>query len=414
MEKASPRFIPNTYKDWEENKSFAIRDMIQAIQGEVPGYVAKLIENYPPSSNLSITSVPAKTAPGYDIYSGSGGNAYLYWLISKVSAGSPAAQEYIEHAKTALRVSISTAEAEAQRTASFFCGAAGLYALGCVICPEEKSVFASFLLEQNVSNLIKHDELLYGKAGYLYALLFVERHCPELTTLLSPVILDVFAKLIRNTTSEGRLSVEFYRKRYLGGAHGLLGVLQALMLCMKTHEATRTDETAGLIRASLDYLLSVQTPEGNFPTNESLGNDKLVHFCHGATGAVMTLTLAFQTFNDTRYMDAARKAADHIWTRGLLVKGNALCHGISGNGYAFLALYRATLSEKWLYRALMFLDATFDEGVLRAQAEGNDVQRDIGNTPDHPYSLGEGGIGELCYAVDLCLPEYSAFPGYEL
>jgi hypothetical protein len=38
------------------------------------------------------------------------------------------------------------------------------------------------------------------------------------------------------------------------------------------------------------------------------------------------------------YLAAASRAADTLWERGLLRKGVGLCHGIAGNGYAFLSL----------------------------------------------------------------------------
>ena len=41
-----------------------------------------------------------------------------------------------------------------------------------------------------------------------------------------------------------------------------------------------------------------------------------------------------------KYLTAARKAGDLIWQRGLIKKGPGLCHGVAGNGYAFLHLYQ--------------------------------------------------------------------------
>ena len=52
------------------------------------------------------------------------------------------------------------------------------------------------------------------------------------------------------------------------------------------------------------------------------------------------------------YLELAQSAGDVVWERGLLKKGYALCHGTAGNGYVFLALYRATNDTKWLHRAV--------------------------------------------------------------
>jgi hypothetical protein len=42
------------------------------------------------------------------------------------------------------------------------------------------------------------------------------------------------------------------------------------------------------------------------------------------------------------FLAAARRAGEVVWARGLLKKGPGLCHGVAGNGYALLALYKAT------------------------------------------------------------------------
>ena len=40
-----------------------------------------------------------------------------------------------------------------------------------------------------------------------------------------------------------------------------------------------------------------------------------------------------------------------IWKRGLLKKGYGICHGVAGNGYAFLVAYKMTGDPKYLHRA---------------------------------------------------------------
>ena len=41
-----------------------------------------------------------------------------------------------------------------------------------------------------------------------------------------------------------------------------------------------------------------------------------------------------------------------VWQRGLLKKGYGICHGVAGNAYTFLSLYKATNEEMYLHRAL--------------------------------------------------------------
>ena len=56
-------------------------------------------------------------------------------------------------------------------------------------------------------------------------------------------------------------------------------------------------------------------------------------------------------FGDGKYLEAARHCAEVVWQRGLLRKGYGVCHGVAGNGYAFLAMYQLTKEEKYVYRA---------------------------------------------------------------
>lgn len=74
-----------------------------------------------------------------------------------------------------------------------------------------------------------------------------------------------------------------------GAAHGLSGILQMLI---STPGFLQTDPSAERdIRSAIDYLLSVQSLEGNFPSamdeirhKTRRPEDELIHWCHGAPG----------------------------------------------------------------------------------------------------------------------------------
>lgn len=51
---------------------------------------------------------------------------------------------------------------------------------------------------------------------------------------------------------------------------------------------------------------------------------------------------ACQVFKEQAYLDAAVRAGDLVWQQGLLKKGPGLCHGVAGNAYALLRLWKAT------------------------------------------------------------------------
>lgn len=76
-----------------------------------------------------------------------------------------------------------------------------------------------------------------------------------------------------------------------------------------------------------------------------------------------------------------------------------ICHGVAGNGYVFLLLYRLTGDKKHLHRALQFAEFIFSPEFKRGA-----------RTPDSPYSLYEGLAGTVCYLGDLLQPEKAAFP----
>ena len=88
-------------------------------------------------------------------------------------------------------------------------------------------------------------------------------------------------------------------------------------------------------------------------------------------------------------MHAAEDAAGVVWSRGLL-KRVAICHGISGNAYVFLSLYRLTGKAEYLYRAKAFASFLLDRAdqlIAEGKMHGG----------DRPYSLfeGLGGMAHL-------------------
>lgn len=148
----------------------------------------------------------------------------------------------------------------------------------------------------------------------------------------------------------------------------------------------------------------MQERDGNFPI--ALGSEKkrntekrLVHWCHGAPGAIYFFLRAYQIFKDPNYLDACKKAADLIWEKGLLRKGPGICHGVAGNGYVFLMLFKVTHDQRYLYRAMKFAEFLNKSRFIR--------EADI---PDRPHSLYEGIAGTICFLVDLLHTDRANFP----
>ncbi|GLI59412.1 hypothetical protein VaNZ11_001295 [Volvox africanus] len=282
----------------------------------------------------------------------------------------------------------------------------------------------------------ENDEYLYGRAGYLQGAQLLNCHLGagtvpvELVEGVATEILESGRELaarLRWQRTDSPPPPLFYMwphgeqgEPYLGAAHGLIGILFSLLHCDLGALQHAED-----LRASLAFVASHEmdcpgcsTSGGHYPTRmavspqdlaESKRSSKaLVHWCHGAPGAVFMWCKAHQVFGDPAYLSAARRAGEVVWQLGLLKKGHGLCHGTSGNAYALLTLHRATGGEAiWLHRARMF-----------AAHMGSSEGRSVLDTPDRPLSLYEGRAGALCLLADLLADDGgsagSRFPAFEL
>ncbi|KAG7197174.1 hypothetical protein KM043_007255 [Ampulex compressa] len=257
------------------------------------------------------------------------------------------------------------------------------------------------------------DEFFVGRAGFLYGALWLNR---ELKKTVIPI--EMMHKIARTMIASGKnyarlhkspcpLMYSYYETEYLGAAHGLCAILQVLIQVPGFLDGDADAEKA--VRTSVDYLLSLQTQTGNFPcaldevdlTGRCLRReeDELVHWCHGAPGVIYLMAAAYIRWKDERYLDSCLRAGELVWLKGLLKKGPGICHGIAGNGYVFLLLYRLTSDKLHLYRAVKFAEFMNSSQFLKEA-----------RTPDQPYSLYEGLAGTACYLADLIEPEKAAFP----
>lgn len=156
------------------------------------------------------------------------------------------------------------------------------------------------------------------------------------------------------------------------------------------------------MKSHLKQNLALQDTEGNFPCDlQDAKSDLpniLVHWCHGAPGAIYLLIKAYLVFQEEKYLYASIKAADLIWTKGILKKGPGICHGLAGNGYVFLVMFRLTQDIKYLYRAHRFMEILTTPLLSKMRQ------------PDYPFSLYEGFAGTVCFLIDLMSPENASFP----
>ena len=198
-------------------------------------------------------------------------------------------------------------------------------------------------------------------------------------------------------------------RHYYGACHGLAGNAAAILRGAEwlpgdwietTLERTSRTLEAGALRDGADL---------NWPVSaDASGTRRLVQWCHGAGGVVAALGDSPRTGGDaSRRLDALLvQAGELVWKAGPVAKGPGLCHGTSGNGYAFLALYRRTQDPLWRDRARAF--------AMHAIGQR---QRGRARHGQGKYTLWTGDGGFAVYLAHCLLqengPTATPFPGLE-
>ncbi|KAJ0112169.1 hypothetical protein Patl1_02223 [Pistacia atlantica] len=343
----------------------------------------------------------------FTLYSGALGTAFLLFKAYQVDKNKNDLGLCLEIVKAC------DSSSSASRDVTFICGRAGVCALGAVAAKfagneqllkyylsQFREVISFIKLSRNVPN-----ELLYGRIGYLWSCLFLNKHIGDGTipSTTTRAVIDEIIKDGRELAKRGGppLMYEWYGTKYWGAAHGLAGIMHVLMdFVLKPDEAED-------VKATLKYMIKNCFLSGNYPVSEEdRKRDILVHWCHGAPGVGLTLVKAAKVFEDKEFLEAAEDAAEVVWNRGLL-KRVGICHGMSGNAYVFLSLYHLTGNLEFLSRAKAFACFLLDRAhklIAKGEMHGG----------DNPHSLFEG-LGGMAYLfLDMFDPPEARFPAYEL
>jgi lantibiotic modifying enzyme len=131
----------------------------------------------------------------------------------------------------------------------------------------------------------------------------------------------------------------------------------------------------------------------------------LVQWCHGAAGIVtaMSRTPAIDSPESKQLDQLLNETGELVWQAGPLTKGSGICHGTSGNGYAFLYLYRKTGKRVWLDRARKFAMHSVEQ-----------CQKARFHYGQGRYTLWTGDAGLAIYLYHCIYPEKAAIPGLDL
>lgn len=307
------------------------------------------------------------------------------------------------------------------RHVTFLHGQGGIYSLGAVVSNykgdhQKRDMYLKLFLElaedsalpvgPQEGGLGMSYDLLYGRTGFLWAALFINKYLGETAVpsdLLMPIVKAVLAGGRAGASDTAcPLMYRWHGTRYWGAANGLAGILHVLL------HFPLSEEDAEDVKGTLRYMMSNRFPHsGNYPSCEGNPRDKLVQWSHGAGGMAITLSKASKVFtHDREFQDAAIEAGEVVWKRGLVEKPG-LSDGASGNAYAFLSLYQTTGESIYEERAKAFASFLYHKsGELMM----------VGNSeePNHTYSLLLGLAGTVCLWFDLLRPEKSRFPGYEI
>ena len=124
---------------------------------------------------------------------------------------------------------------------AFFLSECGLLTLQFLVFKElqrdEEAAEALSSLLKNVdtsSKLEDINELLYGRAGYLYCLLLLKKYHPE--AKVKKEVGTVLQELYNIGTDQGETEIlrfSFYKTACLGAAHGLAGIYYVMLEALK-------------------------------------------------------------------------------------------------------------------------------------------------------------------------------------
>ncbi|CAN9498129.1 unnamed protein product [Ophioblennius macclurei] len=400
------RALRNPYMDYDGSNACALFDSHGKITEEFSYRLCSKIKELLAAMEDGLRSADPRDCT---TYTGWAGIALLYLHLHDVFKDPSYLQIAYEHVSHSLKCLTR------RRDITFLCGDAGPLAVAAAVYhrlqrPKEVDECIDRLLQYHqtaTGSGSLPDEMLYGRMGYLYALVFIrkqlgeERIPLEYIQQISHAVLESGERFSRKIQIQNQspLMFEWYQEQYVGAAHGLAGIYYFLM---QPGFVSTSDPVQNLVKPSVDHVCRLRLPSGNYPASVGENSDLLVHWCHGSPGVVYMLLQAHKVFSIPQYLEDALRCGEVVWHYGLLKKGYGLCHGVAGNAYTFLTLYRHTLDPKHLYRACMFADWCMNYGKHGCR------------TPDRPYSLLEGMAGTIYFLADLLQPLKSRFPGFEL
>lgn len=195
------------------------------------------------------------------------------------------------------------------------------------------------------------------------------------------------------------------RAQWLGVAHGVAGILYALLRWApyaSARSAPAAPAASDDVGDYLDWLRTLGRPadDGICWPQSSGGRSQdgrvLTGWCHGSAGYVLLWLEADHWLPAGGFDALAAAAGRHLWgAASRQADPGTLCCGSAGQAYALAALYRRTGDSIWRQRSVQLAD--------RAVAT-------VGHARQRPGSLYKGDVGIALLAEELRHPEHAVMP----
>lgn len=364
---------------------------------------------------------------GWNLYTGLGGIAYMYWFLSEYTnrPDSRTDQEYKKKGYNYIKQAITKCTQDQERDLScgtFLFSVNGLYSLGATLStkPKEQTKYIKNILnwrdENKKSSIKKRSELFFGSAGYLSALLFLQRHVDLHRDVSNPKhnwyensdVTDDFSsdmdvldqedlnarfgvklnkrirKCISNTSEQlfnnGRWAPKGLRhcleltwlwkgKPYVGAAHGYAGILFNLI---------ETYKDSKRIHECLESLSDQQEHGGNYAL--TLDIEK-------SSSKTSSKNSKSSSKSSKKNSSKASLKASTNSNKKILVQ---FCHGAPGVGMCFLQMARRTKTRdaaNFVKCATVCGECVLKDGFLTTKGKG--------------ISLCHGSLGNAWFLLQL-------------
>eukprot|EP01084_Bolivina_argentea_P278211 475178_1 len=381
-----PACIINTYADYKTGYDLSIPlSMKNSMSFYMNTYLNYWLTNYPPSLEYPLDQ-PRTTS----VADGSSGRALIFFRMYYYTNN----RTYLNIATEYLNNSLTYLDTNNHQFSSYMFGLNGVYTTAIQIYytlnnTDKVNEYINKVndlyndicigIHQNMQYSPKYNYSLHyggfftGISGFFYNGILLNMLMDNITIINHECMSNLGYYLIKlgiqqrakYNTPYMIYETGFVPNCYLvGSGDGVGGVLRQIFLGYLTGYLPELNTYYSDIKITLDSLVTMQYSDGNMPTwfnitdacaiafaedGRAANNDARVQWCHGAPGFIDTFSLASIVFNKLDnnnnnnseiYLLSALKAYNSTWNRGLLIKGLMQCHGIGGNTYELLHMYK--------------------------------------------------------------------------